>query len=413
MMVARTSDQLRQQLMADLLMGGGGPSTIGQGLASIGRSIGGVLAGRGAIRDAENREAAMARLLLGQPTQMGPALPGAGPGAIRGLQAGTPGLASASGMGDQEAQALLALDPSGAALMQVMESRRPKPITPYEQAQLNLSERGIGMQEQRLEQDASQFSESMGLQRQKLAADQAYQNARLRLDAANLNAEGNVKLSDIAGIRKEYTGASEDFVKMRDAYSKITAAGADVSPAGDLSLIYNFMRMLDPASTVREGEFAQVAASGGLGERFTGYGNMLLTGQRLTDAQRSDVLAQTANVMREQLGHQLRTETEFGDLAEQYGVPRKHVTPDLIGPLRKGVATVERVAPEPPSSLLQRGAEAAQGVLGDVGDMLGMGGTGEAPAAPQGPQAGDEGLTATNPQTGERVIWRNGRWEPL
>lgn len=201
----------------------------------------------------------------------------------------------------------------------------------------------------------------------------------VRLEEAGLAKSGGPKLSDVAGVRKEYVDAPQDFVKMRDAFGKIDAAGKDVSPAGDLGLIYNYLRLLDPGSTVRESEFAQVAASGGLGERFQGYGNMLLTGQRLTDAQRNDVLAQSANAMQSQLGHQLRAEQEFGSLAERYAIPARDVTPDLIGPLREGVPKVERLPASEAQGFMQS-------TMGRVGQALGFGpGDPAAPAAPTPP----------------------------
>ena len=36
-----------------------------------------------------------------------------------------------------------------------------------------------------------------------------------------------------------------------------------------------------------------------------------------------------------------------------------------------------------------------------------------APNAPQSAPAAREGMTATNPQTGQRIIFRNGKWEPI
>jgi hypothetical protein len=185
-------------------------------------------------------------------------------------------------------------------------------------------------------------------------------------------------------VRKEYTNASTDFVAVRDAYSKMTAIGKDPSPAGDLGLIFNYMKMLDPSSTVRESEAAAVAASGSFGERAQAWGQQILTGERLTPAMRSDVLSQSANTMQAQLDHQLRAEQEFGDLGERYGIPRRDVTPDLIGDIRKGVPKVERMAEGPAAQagkgLLEQGLEMGRQALG-IGGAAVEGAAGQAPRA--------------------------------
>ena len=57
-------------------------------------------------------------------------------------------------------------------------------------------------------------------------------------------------------LRNEYTGFAKDYQKQNAAFGRIQAAANDPTPAGDLALIFNYMKLLDPGSTVREGEFA-------------------------------------------------------------------------------------------------------------------------------------------------------------
>lgn len=60
------------------------------------------------------------------------------------------------------------------------------------------------------------------------------------------------------------------------------------SGASDLALIFSYMKMLDPISVVREGEFATAQNSGNIPERIRATYNRLIEGkgQRLDDAQR-------------------------------------------------------------------------------------------------------------------------------
>ena len=62
-------------------------------------------------------------------------------------------------------------------------------------------------------------------------------------------------------FRKEYVGlqSTKDFEKQAGAYTRVVDSARDPSAAGDLALIFNFMKVLDPGSVVRESEFATAA----------------------------------------------------------------------------------------------------------------------------------------------------------
>jgi len=98
------------------------------------------------------------------------------------------------------------------------------------------------------------------------------------------------KTKMIAEAREEFTGLQrvKDFDKVANAYGRISASVKEPSAAGDLSLIFNYMKMLDPQSVVREGEFAAAAAAGGYGERIAAMVQKLKDGTLLTAAQRAD-----------------------------------------------------------------------------------------------------------------------------
>lgn len=64
----------------------------------------------------------------------------------------------------------------------------------------------------------------------------------------------------------------------------------------DIALIFNFMKMLDPGSVVRESEFRVAATTGGVAQRAAVLMNKVLKGDRLEDGQRKEIL-QTAQAM--------------------------------------------------------------------------------------------------------------------
>ena len=67
-------------------------------------------------------------------------------------------------------------------------------------------------------------------------------------------------------LRDEFNKQAGDFSALRSNYSKIRTAQKADTAAGDLSLIFGYMKMLDPGSVVREGEFATAQNAGGISD---------------------------------------------------------------------------------------------------------------------------------------------------
>lgn len=129
--------------------------------------------------------------------------------------------------------------------------------------------------------------------------------------------------------RKEFTDLSKDFFKQRDAFGRIQASATNPSAAGDLALIFNFMKVLDPGSTVREGEFATAESSGSVPARTIALYNKVLRGERLAPEQRADFLSRgealfgSANAQ-----HAVRIQA-FTGLSERFGIDPQNVVLDL------------------------------------------------------------------------------------
>lgn len=141
-------------------------------------------------------------------------------------------------------------------------------------------------------------------------------------------------LTDVAGQRKEFTALSKDYVGVRDAFNRIESSAENASPAGDLSLMFNYMKMLDPGSVVRESEFAQIAATGSFGDRLMAGAQRLLVGERLTDDQRADFLGRAQDLMMAQQRTQSRLEEQFRGIAARSKLPPEDVVVDFMGDLR-------------------------------------------------------------------------------
>lgn len=135
---------------------------------------------------------------------------------------------------------------------------------------------------------------------------------------------GDPQLKAATDLRKEFQGRPlvKEANTIKTAYNKITKAAKTPSAAGDMSMIFGYMKLLDPNSTVREGEYASAEQARGIPEEILGAYNKAKEGQRLTDKQRKDFLNQAKNVYNAQVEELQGVETEFGSLADRYGVDR-------------------------------------------------------------------------------------------
>ena len=102
-----------------------------------------------------------------------------------------------------------------------------------------------------------------------------------------------IDTADVDSLRKQWEGLgpTKSFAVQSEAFGRIQAAAKDPSAAGDLALIFSYMKMLDPGSVVREGEFANAQNAAGIPERIRAAYNNAMDGQRLTETTRTDFLS--------------------------------------------------------------------------------------------------------------------------
>lgn len=120
----------------------------------------------------------------------------------------------------------------------------------------------------------------------------------------------------------------KDASDIAQAFQKMRASSRDPSAAGDMSLLYGYMKLLDPGSVVRESEFANAARSGSLPQQIQGFASKIISGQRLTPAQRTDFINRAEQVARAQRAQLAGTLKRYGDMATRYGVDPRDITYD-------------------------------------------------------------------------------------
>jgi len=192
----------------------------------------------------------------------------------------------------------------------------------------------IQLQREKTKADIAAQKESLNLQRQNIINDKSYKDKTYNLAVKEL--ESKLKLGDPKEIfdretklRGEFTTQAKDYISQRDAYSRILASAKDPSAAGDIALIYNFMKVQDPNSTVREGEFATAQNAGGVPEATRAKWNKLLTGERLDPKVRADFVDRSQKLFGTSQEQHDKRVAQYKGLAERSGVNPDQVILDL------------------------------------------------------------------------------------
>jgi hypothetical protein len=124
-------------------------------------------------------------------------------------------------------------------------------------------------------------------------------------------------------LRDEFNTLTRDFRTVQDAHSKIKSVAN--TGAGDMSLLYSYVKLLDPGSVVRESEFATAAASGSFGERIQGLAQRVISGQRLPPDLRTDFIREADGIYTSQKEGADRLEKQYRDIAKRNNLNPENV----------------------------------------------------------------------------------------
>lgn len=139
-------------------------------------------------------------------------------------------------------------------------------------------------------------------------------------------------------FRTEYNNQTKPFQEVKSAYGRVLSS--EDSAVGDLSLIFGYMKMLDPGSVVREGEFATAQNAAGVPERVQNIYNRIISGERLNASQRESFKGQ-AKKLYESAGQQEAVVRQgLERIAKGYGLNTANIfyTPAEVAPTAPGAA---------------------------------------------------------------------------
>ena len=136
----------------------------------------------------------------------------------------------------------------------------------------------------------------------------------------------NELADDFRTENKEFESAFTSYRKVANAATKTDPTGAD-----DIALIFGFMKVLDPNSVVREGEFATAQNSGSVPQSILAVYNQVLSGQRLTTDQRTNFLNAAKDQFSPYVELRNRLEDRYSNRAKGLGVNVNNVYDRIVG----------------------------------------------------------------------------------
>lgn len=145
----------------------------------------------------------------------------------------------------------------------------------------------------------------------------------------SVDSRKNRAATDQSDLRKEFNSLPDvkTFNDVDSAFQKVKSAASNPSAAGDLSAIFAYMKMLDPGSSVHEGEFANAQNAGGIDQKIAAAYNNVLNGQRLTQGQREDFIKQAAGLHQVHRQKYDTAAARYSDLAKMQGSAPAAVVP--------------------------------------------------------------------------------------
>lgn len=203
------------------------------------------------------------------------------------------------------------------------------------------------------------------------------------LKLMELGQKGKPSADLIKGLNSDITNFGKNYTSVRAAANSLQALSKVNTGAAQLGIIFNYMKSLDPQSVVRKGEQVQVMRSDGIWGQIKGYVDQLNAGNGLSQEARDNIV-NAAKINANAMGQQFNQQVD--EYLDTYGDTIPQGLKKSLG--RRKAKLFDDVPAQPTP----------------------QGGNGQTKAAPSGIS---EGATATNPKTGQKLIYRNGQWQPM
>jgi hypothetical protein len=156
------------------------------------------------------------------------------------------------------------------------------------------------------------------------------------------------KVKAEGALRDDYLKQAAPFIVQRDA--KMRLDSIEKTGAGDVGLVFTFMKLLDPGSTVREGEFATASNAAGVPSAIMGKYNKVVGGGVLDDKARKEIKEQANKFYQTAALQHDKLSTQFASTAKRNKLDPDSVIVDLSPDARAtpAVGAAGTIPPPPP-----------------------------------------------------------------
>ncbi|WP_018898894.1 hypothetical protein [Rhizobium sp. 2MFCol3.1] len=189
--------------------------------------------------------------------------------------------------------------------------------------------------------------------------------------ATDARAAKQAAFKDEQDLRKEYTSSPvyKRWDEVRASFDRIASSAKQDNGAGDLGIIYGYMKVLDPGSVVREGEFATAEQASGVPTQILNLYNKAVNGERLTPEQRKMFVSAAQDLYAAEAGKLGELNTRYSGIAGTHGFDagRIVVQPKTYDPIE--VATGASTGSSQPKQEWKPRSSRAQSAIPQVGEV--------------------------------------------
>lgn len=132
-------------------------------------------------------------------------------------------------------------------------------------------------------------------------------------------------------LRGDFLGQSKNFQVMQSAWNNLKGKLKDPTGASDMSMIFAYMKLLDPTSTIREGEYATASNVGTIPQTLFGKYNKAIEGSGFLDPKvRESFIKEAKGMYQSSLGQHKQTIEEYKKIAKSYDLDPQRVAIDIV-----------------------------------------------------------------------------------
>lgn len=207
------------------------------------------------------------------------------------------------------------VDQSGTPYYQAKENY----ISPLEQKRLELQQLGMDRQERQFSRQSALDEYRIGKDEQRFKSQEQRENTRLKQQGFS---NANVLRDELNTQIKPYRDVQNSYTDLQATLGNPKATASD-----DMASIFKYMKMLDPTSVVREGEYANVRNAAGVPDQILNLYNKTLEGTQLNPQQRQEILGTAGKLNDNATKSMQQIQQDYTERAKRAGVEPADVIP--------------------------------------------------------------------------------------